>query len=72
MLNGATGTWTFADESGAYAWTTWNDERAYSWMGTIIADGSGGTVGVKWAQASAHASDSKLLTGSWIAYKLLN
>jgi hypothetical protein len=72
MLNGATGIWSFYDESTAFTWATYNDERAYSWMGTIIADGSGGTVVVKWAQASAHASDSKLLTGSWIAYKLLN
>ena len=39
--------------------------------GTIIVGGTGGTVQMRWAQSAAHASDAKVLLGSFlIAWKL--
>jgi hypothetical protein len=43
-----------------------------SFQGVIKADGTGGTVTLQWAQNSAHASDTKMLAGTWLAYQLLN
>jgi len=39
--------------------------------GMLICDGTNRLVKLQWAQASAHASDTKLLKGSWFAYEEL-
>jgi hypothetical protein len=45
--------------------------RQDTYAGTIIVGGSGGTIQMRWAQSSAHASDAKMLKGSFlIAHKL--
>jgi|TARA_R110000824_G_scaffold349982_2_gene536900 hypothetical protein len=40
--------------------------------GIIKADGSGGALTLQWAQNTSNGTASKLLTGSWISYTLLN
>lgn len=40
--------------------------------GIALADGSGGALTLQWAQNTSNGTASKLLTGSWISYTLLN
>ena len=40
--------------------------------GIAKADGSGGALTLQWAQNTSNGTASKLLTGSWISYTLLN
>jgi len=40
--------------------------------GIALADGSGGALTLQWAQNTSDGGATKLLTGSWISYTLLN
>ncbi|MEX1093349.1 MAG: hypothetical protein WEF28_09345, partial [Acidimicrobiia bacterium] len=41
-------------------------------VGLIIAGVTGGAFKLQWAQAGFHASNTKMLKGSWLSYKKLN
>ncbi len=43
-----------------------------TFSGIAKADGSGGAFTLQWAQNASDAGTTQLLTGSWLAYKLLN
>ncbi len=47
-----------------------NDQMNF--MGTIVVAGTAGTVVIQWAQSTTDASDTKVLEGSWMAFRLLN
>lgn len=43
-----------------------------TFTGTITVQGNAGTAVIQWAQNTADGSDTKVLEGSWLAYRLLN
>ena len=47
-------------------------QMSAEFTGIIKADGSGGALTLQWAQNTSNGTASKLLTGSWISYTLLN
>jgi hypothetical protein len=72
QTNAGNGAVQWATEAAAHLVDGATANKAYLFTGVMIADGSGGTVTLQWAQNTADSSDTKLLTGSWLAYQLLN
>lgn len=76
---------TYANTGGSFTGEMkWEGENtsvftAVSWhrtvsaiaTGMLICDGTNRLVKLQWAQASAHASNTQLLKGSWLAYEEL-
>ena len=51
---------------------SWHQSVSAKASGIMVCDGTNRLVKLQWAQASANASDTKLLKGSWLAYKELS
>lgn len=72
LFSSAAGTVESVFESGSTNWGTTGNNQTLKIMGVAITSGTSGDIFLEWAQQTAQSSDTKILKGSWLAYKLLN
>jgi len=59
------------ENTSIFADGSWHQTLSAKATGVMVCDGTNRLVKLQWAQASAHASNTQLLKGSWLAYEEL-